>query len=201
LAGRLPHEYSSLTELALKQQEETVEPLTVHRPDVPPELDRAIRVCLAREPYARYASTLEMAQALDAGLHGEVTDSTRMLAATAVPLDGTGATRALGQTEATRAMRRGQTGAMPAPAPVGHRDPTGAYPPAAAPEPSKAEKRARRNRRLGGILALLAVLVAVAAVAVVLTSTKGPTGPKPVDRGAVPQQIDGLKQFLRENSR
>ena len=68
LAGRLPHEYSSLTELALKQQEESVEPITVHRPEVPPELDRAIRVCLAREPEARYATTLEMAQALDAGL-------------------------------------------------------------------------------------------------------------------------------------
>ena len=62
LAGRLPHEYSSLTELALKQQEETVEPITVHRPEVPPELDRAIRVCLAREPEARYATTLEMAR-------------------------------------------------------------------------------------------------------------------------------------------
>ena len=50
LAGRLPHEYSSLTELALKQQEEAVEPITVHRPEVPAELDRAIRVCLARDP-------------------------------------------------------------------------------------------------------------------------------------------------------
>ena len=31
LAGRLPHEYSSLTELALKQQEEAVEPIRQHR--------------------------------------------------------------------------------------------------------------------------------------------------------------------------
>ena len=70
LAGRLPHEYGSLTELALKQQEEDVEPITVHRPDVPRELDAAVRACLARDPASRYASALDMARALEAGLHG-----------------------------------------------------------------------------------------------------------------------------------
>ena len=52
LTGRLPHEYWSLTELALKQQEEAVEPIAAHRPEVPPALDRAIRLCLEREPDA-----------------------------------------------------------------------------------------------------------------------------------------------------
>src|SRR4029079_5863810 len=33
LTGRLPHEYSSLTELALKQQRDTVVPITEFRPD------------------------------------------------------------------------------------------------------------------------------------------------------------------------
>src|SRR5207244_5655354 len=46
LAGRLPHEYSSLTELALKQQNDAVVPIAEFRPEVPRELDRAIRVCL-----------------------------------------------------------------------------------------------------------------------------------------------------------
>src|SRR3954470_12882859 len=46
LAGRLPHEYGSLTELALKQQEERVPPITEFRSDVPRELDHAVRVCL-----------------------------------------------------------------------------------------------------------------------------------------------------------
>ena len=41
LAGRLPHEYSSLTELALKQQEESVEPAATYRPELPAELDAA----------------------------------------------------------------------------------------------------------------------------------------------------------------
>ena len=81
LTGRLPHEYSSLTELALKQQNDQVEPITVHRPEVPPELDRAIRVCLEREPGDRYASTLEMARSLEAGLEGNDTEATIRLAA------------------------------------------------------------------------------------------------------------------------
>jgi eukaryotic-like serine/threonine-protein kinase len=66
LTGKLPHEYSSLTELALKQQQQEAEPISVHRPEVPAELDRVIRLCLEREPEARYPSTLELAQALDA---------------------------------------------------------------------------------------------------------------------------------------
>lgn len=194
LAGRLPHEYSSLTELALKQQEESVEPITVHRPEVPPELDRAIRVCLAREPEARYATTLEMAQALESGLHGEVTDATRLLAATGTGIEELDATRAL---ERTQALRRTPTHA-PTPPPAYRRDPTGVQP---AAEPSKAEKRAKRNRRLGGLFAFLAVGAAIAAVALAFSSSNSNPGPEAVDQGDVQQQVDGIKQFLRENTR
>ncbi len=194
LTGRLPHEYSSLTELALKQQEESVEPITVHRPEVPPELDRAVRVCLAREPEARYATTLEMAQALDSGLHGEVTDATRMLAATGSGIEELDATRAL---ERTQAVRRTPTH-TPTPPPAYRRDPTGAQ---VVAEPSKAQKRARRNRRLGGLFAALAVGAAIAAVILALSSSSTTTGPKAVDQGDVQQQVDGVKQFLRDNTR
>ena len=41
LTGRLPHQYASLTELALKQQQDPVQPITALRPEVPPELDDA----------------------------------------------------------------------------------------------------------------------------------------------------------------
>src|SRR5689334_5846184 len=58
LSGRLPHEYSSLTELALKQQNDNVAPIREFRPEVPPQLDNAIRLCLERDPNARYASAL-----------------------------------------------------------------------------------------------------------------------------------------------
>ena len=185
LAGRLPHEYSSLTELALKQQEEAVEPITIHRPEVPAELDRAIRVCLAREPSARYTSTLDMARALDAGLGGEVTDATRRLAAT-----DPDATRALGDvTAATQALRT-----RSAPAPV--QDTTGVR----RPDPERGRK-ARRARRLGTLFAALAVLMAIAAVVLALTASNGGGGLDPIDRGTVDEQVDELKRFLRENSR
>ena len=80
LTGRLPHEYSSLTELALKQQQDPVTPITELRPEVPPELDAAIRLCLERRSGDRYRSALELAQALEAGLRGESTNATRVLA-------------------------------------------------------------------------------------------------------------------------
>ncbi|HEV2075339.1 MAG TPA: protein kinase, partial [Thermoleophilaceae bacterium] len=108
LAGRLPHEYGSLTELALKQQNDRVRPITDFRRDVPPELDRAIRVCLETEPSARYDSALDLGEALSAGLAGHTTDATRTLEEDA--------TQAMAsRTQATRALRRDGPPAVPPP--------------------------------------------------------------------------------------
>jgi serine/threonine protein kinase len=182
LAGRLPHEYSSLTELALKQQEEAVEPISIHRPDVPPQLDAAIRLCLEREPDARYRSALEMAVALEAGFRGEDTAATQRL-------QDLEATRAIEDTAATRALRT----RVPSPTPI---------PPPRAPEPrqDKAAARARRRRRIGTFLAVLAIAAAVAAVVLALT-LKSTTTVQPVDKQDVQGQIDGIRQFLNDHSR
>src|SRR3954464_2490272 len=80
LTGRLPHEYGSLTELALKQQQDRVPPITEFRSDVPRELDHAVRVCLERDPRQRYSNALEMGAALEAGLRGETTAVTELVA-------------------------------------------------------------------------------------------------------------------------
>ena len=56
LAGRLPHEYSSITELALKQQNDEVEPIRPGGPRSRDALDRAIRLALHAEPTQRYGS-------------------------------------------------------------------------------------------------------------------------------------------------
>jgi len=200
LAGRLPHEYSSLTELALKQERDSVEPITVHRPEVPPELDRAIRICLERDPADRYPSTLEMARAIDAGLHGEQTEATIRLAAGAgaAGLAGAGedATRALGEvTAATHALRARQA---PAPAPTRPPAPTRRAP----AEDREPERRRRRGGRLAAFVGTLAVLAAVVVVLLaVLASDEAPRQVDPVSRDDVDSQIDGLRQFLRENSR
>jgi serine/threonine-protein kinase len=184
LTGRLPHEYGSLTELALKQQEESVAPIAEYRSDVPPELDGAVRLCLQRDPGARYGSALELAHALEAGLRGEATEATRRLA------HADAATRAMDVTAATRAMpRRAAPRARP-PAP----------PPAVAREERAAAGRAPPRRRFGTFLALVAVLAAVAAVGLALLATSD-EGVAPVDESDVQRQIDGTRDLIREHSR
>ena len=113
LAGRLPHEYSSLTELALKQQNDEVDPIRPLRPDVPDALDRAIRLALHVDPEHRYSSALEMADAIDAGARGEDTEATLRLAA--AEYDDIAATQALPRTE--YAQRGDPTMVAPIPAP------------------------------------------------------------------------------------
>jgi serine/threonine protein kinase len=193
LTGRLPHEYGSLTELALKQQQDTVAPIADYRPEVPPELDEAVRLCLERDPNARYSSALELARALDAGLHGERTAATERLI-----LGDTDATRALDATSATRAMPR--TAHVP-PAPQPARAPTTAPPPRAPRDDRDATRRAARRRRWAGFLALLAVLAAIGAVGIALLSADGGSGAQPVTRDQVEDQIRDLRQFIQENTR
>lgn len=197
LTGRLPHEYTSLTELALKQLEQPVEPISVHRPDVPPQLDRAICVCLEREPGDRYPSTVEMARALDAGLQGRETDATRMLTTGVARDEQNDATRLADATSATRALRTGRGASAPPPARRPTSVPTGS---GGAPRPAG---RSSRKRGFGRFLAVLAVLLAAVAITLALLAGDGGggTGIDPVDRGDVEQQIDGLKQFLRQHGR
>jgi eukaryotic-like serine/threonine-protein kinase len=194
LAGQLPHQYSSLTELALKQQEETVEPIRSHRPEVPEELDRAVRLCLEQAPEDRYASALELARALEAGLRGEDTAATRRLAGT-----DPGAITPLGEapTAATRVLGTRAT-PTPTPTPAPARRPTAPAPPRPAADP----RRHAARRRVVAFLGFLAALAAIVVVALVLlTSSGGNQSTQPVKRDDVRSQINALRQFLREHSR
>jgi serine/threonine-protein kinase len=184
LAGRLPHEYGSLTELALKQQEEYVEPITLHRPDVPQELDDAVRACLARDPASRYGSALEMARSLEAGLQGQDTGATALLAA------DTEATRAMAaDTAATQALRSGRTQA-----------PSTMAPRTQAPARRREQQPAKRKRGRGRLWAILAVLAIAAIVIIALLSSGSGTQIDPVDSNDVQQQIDGLRDLIQRNT-
>jgi eukaryotic-like serine/threonine-protein kinase len=190
LTGRLPHEYGSLTELALKQQQDPVAPIRAYRPEVPRELDDAVRLALEPEPGYRYASALDMAQALEAGLHGETTEITRAL--TQGDLD---ATRALDDTAATRAMAATRV-VTPAPA-----RPPAEQPPARAPRRADADARGTASRRRWGtFLALVAALAAIVVVIVALSSTSG-DGAQAPNANDVEQQIQQLQDFITENTR
>ncbi|HEX5896555.1 MAG TPA: protein kinase [Thermoleophilaceae bacterium] len=196
LTGRLPHEYASLTELALKQQQEPVAPIADYRPEVPPELDDAVRLALERDPAARYSSALEMAEAIEAGARGEATDATQRL-----PFTDYDATRAMDDTSATRALPRTEYRG-PQPTRVQQAAPPLTAAPASArrDERAAAARRAAGRRRLGGFLALLAALAAIAVVALALLSSSGDNGVQPVDTGDPQQQIDGVRDFIREHS-
>jgi serine/threonine protein kinase len=176
LTGRLPYEYGSLTELALKQQNDQVRPIRDYRPEVPDALDRAIRVCLENDPAARYPSALDLGEALSSGIHGEVTSTTLMLEDEV--------TRAMDRTEATQALPP-RTTAAPAPAPA----------------PSAAQARTRR--RIVALFAVMAVLVAGVLVALTLLEAGDqPPPPEPaqtIDAEDFQQQVDQIRAFIEEN--
>ena len=188
LSGRLPHEYGSLTELALKQQNDEIEPIRSFRPEVPETLDRAIRVSLARDPEQRYASALDMAQAVQAGARGDESETTQILERTAM--------LGAADIDATQAMPR--TGRMePLPPRTGQME--AALPPRAPQRqrPAKKKSRGQGLRRLA--VALILILAVVAVVLIVTNNGGGNKGP--VNAGDVHGQVDGLKQLIEDNEK
>ena len=105
LAGRLPYEAASLTDLA--RQQATGPPEGLHRinREVPPALSAAIMRALDQRPEDRYESAADMEQALRDGLRGVApapTTTTRALGPRRTStrmLEGTAATTALPRTE------------------------------------------------------------------------------------------------------
>jgi serine/threonine-protein kinase len=184
LAGRLPYEYSSLTELALKQQSDQVAPIAEFRPEVPPALDMAIRRCLERDPSLRYASALEMAAALEGGLQGEEPGTAAYQTASTQMFADEDATQALPRT--TALPRRQQEPAY-APAPVA---------PQRRREPQQRKKRSGGGARLVAILLIL--LLAGVAVALLLSSSGG-GGYTDINAGDAKGQASDLIQYVRDH--
>jgi serine/threonine-protein kinase len=203
LAGRLPYEATSLTELAFKQQRELPPQLHELNPEVPPALAHAVARSMALDVAARFPSALAMGEALRNGAEGvepppapagahEATAATEMLA-------GTAATEIAGS-EATRAIPRRQP-VEPRPGPVA---------PPRTPAQERALRRAgerqRRQRRSGRLLRrliLLLVLIVVIVVAVVIVSDSLSGNPqlRRVTDQNVQQAIDQVKQFVNDNTR
>src|SRR5271156_6170081 len=70
ISGRLPYEASSLTELALKQQQEQPPRLDTLVAAVGTELAEAVAIALALDPRERYSTAREMRRALHDGIRG-----------------------------------------------------------------------------------------------------------------------------------
>jgi serine/threonine-protein kinase len=190
LAGRLPYEANSLSELALKQQQESPPPLDTVNSDVPVALSAAVARALAIDPEDRYAEAPEMAQALEAGaegvpptqLTGEATSQTRMMAPSTEP------TRAVRATPAAAAPLRPRPGPARAPA----------RPPVA---PAPPRRRGSPARALLALLAIAAVLAAgVWAVSQSGSSSHGVNLQRNVVVDNVQQAVDALKGLIDDNT-
>jgi serine/threonine-protein kinase len=176
IAGRLPYEAASLSELALKQQRESPIPLDELVRDVPHALAEAVALALSIDQRDRPESAMDLGEALQEGARGIAPRSVAF---------ATGATRiADGDTAATRVGA--PTAAVPAPrarplppreVPARRGGGAAAAPPprrqAAAARPP--ERSGRGMRRFMGFLALLAVLALIAIAAVLIANSTSNT--------------------------
>lgn len=204
LAGRLPYEAQSLTELALKQQREVPTPLHHLDPAIPPALGHAVARALELDPKRRYASADDLRQAiLDGGAGiGPDEDATRI-----APVDATASTTVFAGEPGTGPMVVPREPRAPRqPLPPRHAYPADAG--TAAPAASRAERRAEARRRRRSrfrrfvVALLLLALMAGAAAAIYLASVGGtaPVQLRKVTYGSTNQVVDSMNGLIDDNT-
>jgi serine/threonine protein kinase len=191
ISGRLPYEAASLTELALKQQQEEPEPLDALVAAVNPELAEAVAIALALDPRDRYETAHQMGQAIEGASRGiaphgvrrrgEATKATSLLATSAA----TGRMRPTAATTVNPRQPRQGPARTPGPAQTGS---------AQAAQPSHA------RRRLAAALIAGAVLIAVV-IAIVLagSSSPGTYHPRNVIQSSAKETSEALTELVNEN--
>jgi eukaryotic-like serine/threonine-protein kinase len=198
ISGRLPYEASSLTELALKQQQEAPPTLDTLVAAVNHELADAVAMALALETRDRYRTANEMRRALHDGARG---------IPPARPGD-TASTRALGgETHATTVLAGSRRGAQKAaPAAVETRRPRRG-PPRTPPSTTGPPPRARQRRSTsrGRLVSVLLGLMAVALVIVAIVVLTAPAPTKVTLRNVVysdvQQTASALKELISDNTK
>jgi len=204
LAGRLPFDAASLTDLARQQDTTSPPPLHELDPEIPRALSLVVARALERNPDDRFADAGAMERALADSLRGvapEPTEATR-------PLDETEATRALDRTAVTTPLARTQPAQrrrrMEPIAEPPRREPPAARRPAPAAPPQRA-----RTRRPGGALRalrtllILALLCAIGAGAYVLIDQGSQRSVQPREQveGNVDQAVDEIQGLIEDNTR
>jgi eukaryotic-like serine/threonine-protein kinase len=196
ISGRLPYDASSLTELALKQQQEEPATLDTIVAAVRPELADAVAISLALDPRERYSTALEMRHGLNAGARGispaEPSGSGRRGRRETPPTSATTvmpSARSSSAPSGTVAPRRPRAGPARSPAPVAR--PAGATPTAAQ----------RRSRRLlGAVIALLALVLVIVAIVVLSAPSQTKVVLRNVVYSDVQQASSALRQLVSENT-
>jgi serine/threonine protein kinase len=197
ISGRLPYEATSLTELALKQQQEEPPTLDTLVAAVNPELADAVAIALALDPRDRYQTARDMRRGLSNGAAGiPPGEPVRTPARSAPP------------TQATSVLSAGRRPAMPAreggPRTVAQRRPRpgpARVAPAVVPPqgPPPRSGNPGRRRLVSVLLAVLALAVVI--VAIVIITTPEPT--KVTLRNVVYEHVGeasaALEQLVSEN--
>jgi serine/threonine protein kinase len=185
LAGKVPYESDSLTELALRQQEGDPEPLSSLNPEVGSEFDRVLSRCLASDPRLRYASATEMREAIEEAERGRD-------AAVTIALE-TAASDVVAQrvgTDDTALTRRITRQAPPEPVPE-------PYQPTPVPyQPAPPRRRGGFARFLA--LVFLFVLVATIVTAVIVLSSDGSQSHEfqHAVKDTINEQINALRDLI-----
>jgi serine/threonine protein kinase len=182
LAGRVPYETSSLTELALRQQQGDPEPLSTLNPEVGPAIDRAVARSLAPDVRDRYQTALEMREALEEAAGGRDSAATVALET------------AMTERLATRTMERPPPVRETAPPPTRRREP--ARPAPRRPAAPRGQRRGFFSRFLA--LAFLFVLIAAIVAGVVILNSDSQQSQKfeRVARDTINEQVDGLRNLI-----
>jgi serine/threonine protein kinase len=191
IAGRLPYEASSLTELALKQQQEAPPTLDTIVAAVSPELADAVAIALALDPRDRYRTGHEMRRALHDGGRG-IAPSDRPVA--------TAATKAVPMTKATTVLAAGRGAPQPGVATRRPRQgPPRARPAAVAQSPASARSKGR-GRLAGLLLGLLALILIVVAIVAISSPSSTEVRLRNVVYPEVQKAAAELRQLVSENT-
>jgi eukaryotic-like serine/threonine-protein kinase len=202
ISGRLPYEAASLTELALKQQQEEPPLLDTLVAAVTPQLAEAVAVSLALDPLERYQTAREMGRALSDGANG-IAPGERAAARRQAPATEATSVLSAGRPSGARdAARTAATNVTPRRPRSGPPRRTPAAAQAVEAQQPPAHGRARRRGRLLGALVALLVLVVIVVVIVVATAP-GSTQIRlrNVVYSDVQQASTALKQLVSENTK
>jgi len=195
IAGRLPYDANSLTELAMKQQEEHPPRLDEVASDVPAALAGAVERALALDPAERYASADEMRKALQDGARGISPPGGASTAATSMLSHGE-------PTSATRAVPSSRRLEPQAPR---HPLPPPDYEPEAGPATSarsrgEAPRKSNARRWIGGF-----VVAAIAAGAIAYAAGHSAGGGNvklsPVNGNTTGEIVDQMNTLIDNNTR
>ncbi|HEY7933657.1 MAG TPA: protein kinase [Solirubrobacteraceae bacterium] len=187
ISGRLPYEAGSLTELALKQQQEEPPTLDTLVAAVNPELADAVALALALDPRDRYQNAREMGEAIQRGADGLAPQR---------PLD----TATVMPTQSTRLLDTHSRRHAPAAQTVEARRPRPGPPVGRQGPPAATRGSSRRGRLLAAVMLLIVLALVIAAI--VILSTPEPTRIvlKNVIYEHVQDAASALRQLVSENT-